>query len=274
MIHLRTNDEIAILRENALLVSKTLAEVGKRIAPGVSTRELDKLADTFIRDHGAVPAFLNYDGFPNALCLSVNDVVVHGIPSDYCLQEGDILSVDCGTHYKGYFGDSAYTFAVGEVDDAAKQLMRVTKESLFKGIAQAVAGNRIGDISSAVQMHVEPFNYGIVREMTGHGLGRQLHERPDVPNYGKRSNGKRLKEGMVLCIEPMINEGTREVYVDDDGWSLHTKDGKRSAHYELTIVVRKGQPEILSTFHFIEQERVGFVKENNRIFASLKIETK
>jgi methionyl aminopeptidase len=252
MIHLRTNDEIALLKENAMIVSKTLAEVGKRVAPGVSTLELDKFAETFIRDHGAVPAFLNYNGFPNTLCLSINDVVVHGIPSGYRLQEGDILSVDCGTCYKGYFGDSAYTFAVGEVDEAVKQLMRITKESLFKGIVQAIAGNRIGDISAAVQMHVEQYGYGVVREMTGHGIGRRLHEKPDVPNYGKRGNGKRLREGMVICIEPMINEGTQEVFLEDDEWTLRTKDGKRSAHYELTVVVRKEQPEILSTFEFIE----------------------
>ncbi|MDR3133968.1 MAG: type I methionyl aminopeptidase [Prevotellaceae bacterium] len=253
MIHLRTNDEIALLKENAMIVSKTLAEIGKRVVPGVSTLELDKVAETFIRDHGAVPAFLNYNGFPNTLCLSVNDVVVHGIPSGYRLQEGDILSVDCGTCYKGYFGDSAYTFAVGEVDEAAKQLMRKTKESLFKGIAQAVAGNRVGDISAAVQTYVEQFNYSVVREMIGHGIGRRLHEKPDVPNYGKRGNGKRLQEGMVICIEPMINEGTQEVFLDDDEWTLRTKDGKRSAHYELTVVVRKEQPEILSTFTFIEE---------------------
>ncbi|MDR1681391.1 MAG: type I methionyl aminopeptidase [Prevotellaceae bacterium] len=254
MIHLRSDDEIELLRENALLVSKTLAEVGKRIAPGVTTRELDRLAEAYIRDHGAAPAFLNYNGFPNTLCLSVNDVVVHGIPSDYRLREGDILSVDCGTYYKGYYGDSAYTFAVGEVDAAARQLMRVTKESLFKGIEQAVVGNRIGDIAAAVQGHAEPFNYGVVREMTGHALGRHLHEKPDVPNYGRRGNGKRLQNGMVICIEPMINEGTQEVFCDNDGWTLHTKDGKRSAHYELTVVVRKGQAEVLSTFAFIEGE--------------------
>ena len=252
MIHLRTNDEIALLKENAMIVSKTLAEIGKRVVPGITTIELDKFAETFIRDHGAVPAFLNYNGFPNTLCLSVNDVVVHGIPSGYRLQEGDILSVDCGTCYKGYFGDSAYTFAVGEVDEAAKQLMRITRESLFKGIAQAVAGNRVGDISAAVQTHVEQFNYGVVREMVGHGLGRRLHEKPDVPNYGKRGNGKRLQEGMVICIEPMINEGTQEVFLEDDGWALRTKDGKRSAHFELTVAIRREQPEVLSTFEFID----------------------
>ena len=255
MIHLRTNEEIALLKENALIVSKTLAEVGKRIAPGVTTRELDKLAETFIRDHGAIPAFLGYNGFPNTLCLSVNDVVVHGIPSDYCLQEGDIISVDCGTCYKGYFGDSAYTFAVGEINEASAQLMKATKESLYKGIEQAIEGNRIGDIAAAVQNHVEQFGYGVVREMVGHGIGRRMHESPEVPNFGKRGNGKRLQEGMVICIEPMVNEGTHEVYLDKDGWTLHTADHKRSAHYELTIVVRKGKAEVLSTFEFIENKR-------------------
>jgi len=254
MIHLRTNEEIALLKENALIVSKTLAEVGKHIAPGVTTLELDKLAETFIRDHGAIPAFLGYNGFPNTLCLSVNEVVVHGIPSDYRLQEGDIISVDCGTHYKGYFGDSAYTFGVGEIDKASAQLMRETRESLFKGIEQAIDGNRIGDIAAAVQGHVEQFGYGVVREMVGHGIGRLMHESPEVPNYGKRGNGKRLQEGMVICIEPMVNEGTHEVYLEKDGWTLRTADHKRAAHYELTVVVRKGKAEVLSTFEFIENK--------------------
>jgi methionyl aminopeptidase len=253
MITRRTAEEVEILRENALLVSRTLAEVGKRVNPGVTTLELDRLAETFIRDHGAVPGFLGYNDFPNTLCLSVNDAVVHGIPSKYELQEGDILSVDCGTRYKGYYGDSAYTFAVGEVSEAAKQLLRVTKESLFEGIAQAVEGNRVGDISAAVQRHVEAFGYGIVREMVGHGIGKNMHEKPDVPNYGKRGNGKRLQEGMVICIEPMINEGTHEVFLENDEWTLRTKDGKLSAHYELTVCIKKGKPEVLSTFEFIEQ---------------------
>lgn len=252
MIVLRTAEEIALLKENALLVSKTLAEVGKRIKPGVSTLELDKLAETFIRDHGAQPAFLGYNGFPNTLCLSVNDVVVHGIPSEYRLQEGDIISVDCGTYYKGYYGDSAYTFAVGEVSPVARQLMETTKASLFKGIAQAIDGNRIGDISAAVQMHAEENGFSVVREMVGHGLGRRMHEAPEVPNFGRRGQGKQLKDGMVLCIEPMINEGTRNVYLDNDGWTLHTDDNKLSAHYELTVCVRKGKAEILSTFDYIE----------------------
>ena len=253
MMKLKSDEDIAILRENALLVSKTLAEVGKRIAPEITTMELDKLAETFIRDHGAEPAFLGYNGFPNTLCVSVNSVVVHGIPSEYRLQEGDIVSIDCGTRYKGFYGDSAYTFTVGLIKDTTKQLMSATKESLYKGIEQAIEGNRVGDISMAIQNHVEQFGFSVVREMVGHGIGKAIHEQPDVPNYGQRGQGKRLQTGMVLCIEPMINEGTREVYLENDRWTLRTKDGKPSAHYELTVVVRKDKPEILSTFDFIEQ---------------------
>lgn len=255
MIALRTNEEIALLKENALLVSRTLAEVGKRIKPGVTTLELDKLAETFIRDHGAEPAFLGYNGYPNTLCMSVNDVVVHGIPSTYQLREGDIVSVDCGTRYKGYYGDSAYTFGVGNISPAAAQLLMVTKESLYKGIAQAIDGNRIGDVAAAVQIHAEHYGYGVVREMVGHGIGRNMHEAPEVPNFGKRGQGKTLKEGMVICIEPMINEGTRNVYLDRDGWTLHTDDHKLSAHFELTVCVRKGKPEVLSTFEYIEENK-------------------
>jgi len=256
MIALRTNEEIALLKENALLVSKTLGEVGKRIQPGVTTLELDKLAETFIRDHGAEPAFLGYEGFPNALCISVNDVVVHGIPSSYQLKEGDIVSIDCGTRYKGYYGDSAYTFAVGEISPAAKQLLRVTKEALYKGIAQALTGNRIGDIAAAVQTHAEQFGYGVVRDMVGHGIGRKMHEAPEVPNFGRRGHGKKLKEGMVICIEPMINEGTKKVYTDEDKWSLRTEDNKLSAHFELMLCIRKGGPEVLSTFEYIEKNKL------------------
>jgi len=253
MIALRTNEEIALLKENAILVSKTLAEVGKHIRPGITTLELDKIAETFIRDHGAEPAFLDYNGFPNSLCVSVNDVVVHGIPSSYQLREGDIVSIDCGTRYKGYYGDSAYTFAVGEVGASAAQLLRVTKEALYEGIAQAIAGNRVGDVATAVQGRAEQYGYGVVREMVGHGIGRKMHEKPEVPNFGRRGQGKQLKEGMVICIEPMINEGTKEVYLDEDGWSLHTEDNKLSAHFELTVCIRKGQPELLSTFEYIEK---------------------
>ena len=255
MIKIKSEEEIALLRENALIVSKTLAEVGKHIAPGVTTKALDKLAETFIRDHGAEPAFLGYNGFPASLCLSPNSVVVHGIPSDYALQDGDILSVDCGTRYKGYFGDSAFTFEVGQVSEEDKRLLRATHDSLFKGIEKAVAGNRVGDISSAVQDHVEALGFSVVREMVGHGLGSKLHEAPDVPNYGRKGQGKLLSEGMVICIEPMINAGRRGVFMERDGWTLKTADNKRSAHFELTVVIRAGKPEILSTFDFIANYR-------------------
>ena len=243
---------MALMRENGLLVSKTLAEVGKIVAPGVTTLELNRVAETFIRDHGAVPSFLGYDGFPYALCISVNDVVVHGFPSDYVLKEGDIVSVDCGTFYKGYNGDSAYTFPVGEVDAETRKLLDVTKESLYRGIAMAVAGNRTGDIGHAVQTYAESFGFSVVRELIGHGIGKHLHERPDVPNYGRRGQGARLVDGMTICIEPMINAGVRNVYLAENGWAVHTADKAKSAHYELTVVVRKGQPEVLSTFDFIE----------------------
>ena len=244
-----------MLRENAILVSKTLAEVGRHIAPGVTTRALDKLAETFIRDHGAEPAFLGYDGFPAALCISLNNVVVHGIPSDYALKEGDVVSVDCGTRYKGYYGDSAYTFGVGELAPEDQKLLRVTHDALFNGIAQAITGNRIGDISAAVQNHVEQYGFSVVRKMVGHGIGAKLHEAPDVPNYGSQGRGKKLLNGMVLCIEPMINVGKSDVYLEQDGWTLQTADHKNSAHFELTVVVCGGEPEILSTFDFIDEYR-------------------
>ena len=203
MIRLKTNEEIEILRENAILVSKTLAEVGKAIAPGVVTSSLDKIAETFIRDNGAVPGFLGYGGFPYTLCISVNDYVVHGFPGDYVLKEGDIVSVDCGTIYKGFYGDSAYTFPVGEIDAESTKLLKVTKESLYLGVQKAVAGNRIGDIGAAVQQYAEQAGFSVVREMVGHGIGKNMHESPEVPNYGKQGKGKKLSEGMVICIEPM-----------------------------------------------------------------------
>ena len=252
MVRPKTEEEIALMRENGILVSRTLAEVGKIVAPGVTTLELNRVAETFIRDNGAIPSFLGYDGFPYALCISVNDVVVHGFPSDYVLKEGDIVSVDCGTTYKGYTGDSAYTFPVGEVDAETRMLLDVTKESLYRGIAAAVAGNRTGDIGFAVQSYAESFGFGVVRELEGHGIGKKLHESPGVPNYGRRGQGARLTEGMTICIEPMINAGNRNVYLAKDGWAVHTSDGKRSAHFELMVAVRKGQPELLSTFDFIE----------------------
>ena len=254
MVKPKTEEEIELLRENALIVSKTLAEVGKRVAPGVTTKELNKVAEDFIRDHGAIPSFLGYEGFPAALCMSVNDVVVHGFPSDYVLKEGDIVSVDCGTLYKGYNGDSAYTFPVGEVDAETRRLLDVTKASLYKGIEAAVAGNRVGDIGYAVQTYAESFGFSVVRELEGHGLGKEMHEQPGVPNFGHKGKGTKLVDGMVLCIEPMINAGGRGVYLARNGWAVHTSDHRKSAHYELTVVVRKGRAEQLSTFDFIEKD--------------------
>lgn len=254
MVRPKTEEEIELLRENGILVSKTLAEVGKRIAPGVTTLELNRVAETFIRDHGAIPSFLGFEGFPAALCLSVNDVVVHGFPSDYVLKEGDIVSVDCGTLYKGYQGDSAYTFPVGEVDAETRKLLDVTKASLYKGIEQAVDGNRVGDIGFAVQSYAESFGFSVVRELEGHGLGTGMHEEPGVPNYGRKGKGTGLHEGMVICIEPMINAGGRGVYLARNGWAVHTSDHRKSAHFELTVVVRKGKAEQLSTYDFIEKD--------------------
>ena len=254
MVKPKTEEEIELLRENALIVSKTLAEVGKRVTPGVTTKELNKVAEDFIRDHGAIPSFLGFEGFPAALCMSVNDVVVHGFPSDYVLKEGDIVSVDCGTLYKGYNGDSAYTFPVGEVDAETRKLLDVTKASLYKGIEAAVAGNRIGDIGYAVQSYAESFGFSVVRELEGHGLGKEMHEQPGVPNFGTRGRGTKLVEGLVICIEPMINAGGRGVYLARNGWAVHTQDHRKSAHYELTVVVRKGKAEQLSTFDFIEKD--------------------
>ena len=248
MITIKTEEEIGLLRENNLLVSATLAEVAKHVAPGVTTLELDRIAEEFIRSHGAVPGFLGYGGFPNTLCVSVNEQVVHGIPSSKrVLREGDIVSVDCGTFMKGFVGDSAYTFAVGAVSDEVKQLMEVTKEALRKGTAQAKAGNRVGDISAAVQEYAESFGYGVVRELEGHGLGRKMHEDPGVPNYGARGRGPLLKEGMVICIEPMINMGTYEVFIDDaDGWTVCTDDGLPSAQWENMILITETGNEILT----------------------------
>lgn len=252
MIKIKNEEQIAILRENALLVSKTLAEVGKHIAPGIATKQLDRIAEDFIRSHGAVPGFLGYGGFPYSLCISVNDVVVHGFPSDYELQEGDIVSVDCGTKLKGFYGDSAYTFPVGKISDEDQRLLDVTKASLYLGIEKAVEGNRTGDIGSTIQTYVENEGFTVVREMVGHGLGANMHEDPEVPNYGTAGRGKKLSEGMVICIEPMVNAGTRNIYLHDNGWGVATIDKKKSAHFELTVCIRKGKPEILSTYEFIE----------------------
>ena len=254
MLKPRTAEEIELLRINGELVSRTLAEVGKWVAPGVTTAKLNEVAETFIRDHGAIPSFKGFEGFPAALCMSVNDVVVHGFPSDPPLREGDIVSVDCGTLYKGYNGDSAYTFPVGEVDAGTRKLLDVTKASLYKGIEAAVAGHRTGDIGHAVQTYAESFGFSVVRELEGHGIGREMHEAPGIPNYGRQGHGARLVEGMTICIEPMICAGARGVYLARNGWAVHTADHKNAAHYELTVVVRKGQAEQLSTFDYIEKD--------------------
>ncbi len=253
MIHIKTEEEIELLRESSLLVGKTLAEVAKRIQPGLETLVLDKLAEEFIRDHGAEPGFKGYNGFPYTLCISVNDQVVHGFPGLKPLLDGDIVSIDCGVLKNGFYGDSAYTFAVGEVDEEVLLLMEKTKESLYKAIEVAVEGKRVGDIGHAVQNHVEQYGYSVVRDLVGHGLGRQLHEKPEVPNYGKRGSGIKLKEGMVLAIEPMVNLGTRHVIQLADGWTIRTADKKPSAHFEHDVAVRKGKAEVLSTFEYIEE---------------------
>ena len=253
MIYLKTDEEIALMREANQLVAKTLGELAKLIKPGVTTLLLDQVAETFIRDHGATPAFLGYKEFPKSLCTSVNEQVVHGIPSEQVvLQEGDIISIDCGTNLNGFIGDSAYTFCVGEVADDVKALLRTTKEALYAGITHAVAGNRVGDISYAVQSYCEKRNFSVVRRFVGHGCGRAMHEDPEVPNYGKRGNGPLLRNGMCICIEPMINQGVKEVVFEQDGWTARTKDRKCSAHFEHCIAIRPKGPEILSSFEYIE----------------------
>lgn len=252
-------EEVEILKENGLLVSKTLGVIAEHIKEGVTTNRLDQIAEEFIRDHGAMPGFLGYNKYPKTLCTSVNNQVVHGIPSDTVLKEGDIVSIDVGTKLKGFYGDSAYTFALGEVSPDVRKLLRVTRESLFKGIDAAVEGNRIGDIGFAVQSHCEANELSVVREMVGHGLGRNLHESPEVPNYGKRGHGTKLQNGLVLCIEPMINLGRKEIFQEKDGWTIRTKDNRPSAHFELTIIVRKGNPEVISTFEFVEKVYKGII---------------
>lgn len=253
MVYLRTAEEIEILRENNLLVSKTLAEVAKAIKPGISTNQLDAVAEQFIRDNGAEPGFLGYHGFPKTLCTSTNSAVVHGIPSDDILKEGDIVSIDCGVKKNGFYGDTAYTFAVGEISEEKKTLLRVTEESLIEGVKAATHGKRVGDIGYAVQKYCEERGYGVVRELVGHGLGKNLHESPEVPNYGRRGKGQKLQEGMVICIEPMINMGRKDIQQDNDGWTIRTRDGKPSAHFEYAIAITKGEADVLSTFSFIEE---------------------
>lgn len=254
MIFLKTDEEIELLRISNQIVAKTLAEVAKIIAPGVSTARLDKIAEEFIRDNGAVPGFLGYGGFPKSICASVNDQVVHGIPSEnVVLEEGDIISVDCGAYINGFHGDSAYTFPVGDIKPEIMQLLKTTKESLYLGIEQAVEGKRMGDLSYAIQFHCEERGYSVVREMIGHGVGRNLHESPEVPNYGRKGNGIMLKTGMTLAIEPMINMGKRQLVFEKDGWTTRTIDRMPSAHFEHSIAVRRGKADILSTFDYIEQ---------------------
>jgi methionyl aminopeptidase len=254
MIHYKSPQEIELMRESALLVGKAIAEVAKVIRPGVTTARLDKVADEFIRDNKATPSFKNFKGYPFATCMSVNDAVVHGFPSSTELKEGDIVSVDIGVYKNSFHGDSAYTFALGDPGDDVLKLMRITRESLYKGIEKAVAGNRVGDVGFAVQEYCEKQNkYGVVRELVGHGLGRDLHEDPQIPNFGKRGSGAKLHEGMVIAIEPMVNLGVKEVWYDKDGWTVRTKDGKVSAHYEHNVCVRKGKADILSSFAEVEE---------------------
>ncbi|HUH17819.1 type I methionyl aminopeptidase [Albibacterium sp.] len=248
----KTKEQIELIRQSCDLLSRTLGELAKEIKPGVRTIDLDKLAFEFIQDHGGTPAFLNYSGFPYSLCISMNDQIVHGFPSDYVLKDGDIISVDGGVTLNGYISDSAYTFAVGEVSEEIKNLLNVTKESLRLGIEQAVSGKRVGDISFAIQNYIDQYGYGIVKELVGHGVGVELHEKPEVPNYGRRGMGPKLVEGMVIAIEPMVNLGKSGVKFWDDGWTVSTIDGKISAHYEHTVAISKGKPDILTSFSYIE----------------------
>lgn len=258
MIFLKTDEEIELMRESNRLVGMTLGELAKHIKPGVTTLELNKIATEFIQDHGAIPSFLGYKGapgaidFPGSICASVNENVVHGLPTEYILQEGDIISVDCGTEKNGFCGDSAYTFCVGEVSPEVRKLLTTTKESLYKGIEKAVEGNRVGDIGNAVQEYCEKRGFSVVRELVGHGIGRNMHEAPEVPNYGRRGTGPLLKRGMCIAIEPMINMGSKNVVFESDGWTVRTKDRKPSAHFEHTVAIREGKADILSTFEFIE----------------------
>jgi methionyl aminopeptidase len=253
MLYLKTDEEVGLLRESNMLVSRTLATIASYIKPGITTLYLDNLAETFIRDNGGTPAFKGYGGFPKTLCTSVNDEVVHGIPSNYILKEGDIISIDCGVVLNGWYGDSAYTFAIGDIDDEVKGLLDYTKASLEEGVKEAIAGNRIGDISFAVQTKAESGGYSVVRELVGHGIGKRLHEPPEVPNYGKRGAGPKMEKGLVLCIEPMINLGRKETMQMNDGWTIKTVDGKPSAHFEYAVAVNKGKADVLSTFEFIEE---------------------
>jgi methionyl aminopeptidase len=264
LIYYKTNEEVELIRKSNLLVSATLAELATRLKPGVTTNQLDAIAETFIRDHGATPAFKGFRGFPFTCCMSINAAVVHGFATDDELKEGDIVSIDTGTVLNGFVGDSAYTFAIGEIEPAVQQLLKVTKESLYLGIEQAILGNRIGDISWAIQEHTEKkHGYGVVRELTGHGVGKSLHEEPEVPNYGRRGNGLKLQDGLVIAIEPMINLGKKDIFCADDDWTIITSDGKPSAHFEHSICVRRNKADILSSFVEIEANE----KANPNLFS-------
>ncbi len=252
-IYYKSLEEIELIRESSLLVSKTLAEVAKVIRAGITTLHLDKLAYEFISDHGAIPAFLNYNGFPNSLCISPNEQVVHGFPGVYVIKDGDLISVDCGVIKNNFFGDSAYTFSIGEINAEKQRLVEVTRHCLDLGIAQAVVGNRVGDIGFAVQQYAEANGFGVVRELVGHGVGVKLHEKPEIANYGKRGSGPKLEEGMVIAIEPMINAGVAGIIFHNDGWTVTSKDNKPSAHFEHTIAIKKGKADVLSTFSLIEE---------------------
>ncbi len=251
MIKIKTKEEIELMRESALIVSKTLGLLASEVKPGVTTLQLDKLAEEFIRDQGAIPGFLGLYDFPNTLCMSPNTQVVHGIPNDKPLESGEIISIDCGALKNGFYGDHAYTFEVGEVRQEVKKLLTVTKESLYVGIREFKAGNRVGDVGFAIQNYCENFGYGVVRELVGHGLGKKMHEDPEMPNYGKRGRGKKFKEGMVVAIEPMINMGTHKIKQLKDGWTILTADGQPSAHFEHDVAIVNGKPELLSTFKYV-----------------------
>jgi len=253
MIFYKTEDEIQLIRESAEILGKAHGEVAKHVKPGIKTKDLDKIAEEFIKDHGAKASFKGYNGFPATLCISPNDQVVHGIPSEEELKDGDIISIDCGVYYKGFHSDSAYTYPVGDVSQETLSLLKATKESLYVGIEEAKFGNRIGDLAHAIQSYVEDRGYTVVRELVGHGLGRNLHESPEVPNYGKRGRGPKLNEGLVIAIEPMVNLGTRSIVQESDGWTIRTRDRKPSAHYEHTVAIFKDRTEILTTHKYIEE---------------------
>lgn len=270
MIIVKTREEIELMRESALIVSKTLGEVAKALKPGVTTLELDKIAEECIRDQGAIPGFLGLYDFPNTLCMSPNSQVVHGIPNNTPLAEGDIISIDCGAIKNGFYGDHAYTFAIGEIAPEIEKLLQVTKESLYLGIKELKRGNRVGDVGYAIQKYCEDHGYGVVRELVGHGLGRKMHEDPEMPNYGKRGRGKKFVDGMVVAIEPMINLGTQRIKQHNDGWTITTLDGKASAHFEHDVAIVDGKPELLSTFAYI-YEALGITSNEEDEFRQLPL---